>query len=114
MNWQTATGVTWTISPTSLMEFRVGGSKTEGKKTPATLDGKTTMEAAYGITGLPTNPALIGGLTTQNVTGYASYGRDYTSPQWQNPLVFNPKVNYSKIVQRHTLRSEEHTSELQS
>jgi hypothetical protein len=43
-------------------------------------------------------------LNTQNVTGYASYGRDYTSPQWQNPLVFDPKANYSKILGRHTLK----------
>lgn len=104
MNWQTASGVTWTISPTSLAEFRVGASKTEGMKTPATLDGGPSMLALYGIPGLPTTPQLTGGLNTQNVTGYASYGRDYTSPQWQNPLVFNPKANYSKILGRHTLK----------
>ena len=104
MNWQTASGVTWTISPTSLAEFRFGASKTEGMKTPATLDGGPSMLALYGIPGLPTTPQLTGGLNTQNVTGYASYGRDYTSPQWQNPLVFNPKTNYSKILGRHTLK----------
>lgn len=104
MNWQTASGVTWTIDPSSLAEFRFGASKTEGMKTPATLDGGPSMLALYGIPGLPTTPQLTGGLNTQNVTGYASYGRDYTSPQWQNPLVFNPKVNYSKILGRHTLK----------
>jgi hypothetical protein len=104
MNWQTASGVTWTISPTSLAEFRFGASKTEGMKTPATLDGGPSMLALYGIPGLPATPQLTGGLNTQNVTGYASYGRDYTSPQWQNPLVFNPKANYSKILGRHTLK----------
>jgi outer membrane receptor protein involved in Fe transport len=105
MNWQTASGVTWTISPTSIMEFRVGESKTEGMKEPATMDGKNEMQDVYGISGLPTDPALAGGLTTQNISGYTSYGRDYTSPQWQNPLVFNPKVNYSKILSRHTLKA---------
>src|SRR5215475_9834387 len=104
MNWQTASGVTWTISPTSLAEFRFGASKTEGMKTPATLDGGPSMFDLYGIPGLPTTPQLTGGLNTQNVTGYASYGRDYTSPQWQNPLVFNPKVNSWKIIGRHTLK----------
>jgi Carboxypeptidase regulatory-like domain/TonB-dependent Receptor Plug Domain len=103
-NWQTATGITWIISPTSLAEFRFGASKTEGGKSPATLDGGPSMLALYGITGLPTDKALTGGLNTQNVTGYASYGRDYTSPQFQDPLVFNPKANYSKIVGRHTLK----------
>lgn len=58
----------------------------------------------YGIPGLPTSKLLTGGLNTQNVTGYASYGRDYTSPQWQDPLVINPKINYSKILGRHTLK----------
>jgi hypothetical protein len=104
MNWQTGSGVTWTIGPTSLAEFRFGSSKTEGMKTPATLDGKFSMLDLYGIPGLPTSPELIGGLNTQNVTGYASYGRDYTSPQWQNPLVLNPKANYSRIMGRHTLK----------
>jgi hypothetical protein len=104
MNWQTASGVTWTISPTSLAEIRVGASKSEGMKTPATLDGGPSMMDLYGIPGLPTTPQLTGGLNTQNVTGYASYGRDYTSPQWQNPLVLNPKVNYSKVAGRHTLK----------
>ncbi len=104
MNWQTASGITWTVSPTSLLEFRMGASKSEGMKTPATLDGGPDMFQLYGIPGLPTNKALTGGLNTQNITGYESYGRDYTSPQWQNPLVINPKVNYSKIVGRHTLK----------
>lgn len=105
MNWQTASGVTWTLTPTSILEFRLGASKTEGRKVPATLDGGPSMFALYGIPGLPTTPELTGGLNTQNITGYASYGRDYTSPQWQNPLVFNPKVNYSFIVGRHTLKA---------
>jgi hypothetical protein len=105
MNWQTASGVTWTMSPRSLLEFRFGASKTEGRKTPATLDGGPSMLALYGIPGLPTTPQLTGGLNTQNITGYASYGRDYTSPQWQNPLVFNPKLNYSVILGRHTLKA---------
>ena len=105
MNWQTATGATWTLSPTSLAEVRLGISQSEGMKTPATLDGGPDMLQAYGIPGLPTDKALTGGLNTQNINGYASYGRDYTSPQWQNPLVINPKANYSKILGRHSLKT---------
>ena len=104
MNWQGVLGASWTINPTSLLDVRMGASKTEGMKTPATLDGGPSMFDLYGITGLPTTPALTGGLNTQNIAGYVSYGRDYTSPQWQNPFVLNPKVNYSKILGRHTLK----------
>ncbi len=105
MNWQTASGITWAATPTSLVEFRMGASKVEGMKTPATLDGGPDMMELYGIPGLPTIKQLTGGLNTQNITGYQSYGRDYTSPQWQNPLVINPKVNYSRIWGRHTLKA---------
>jgi hypothetical protein len=105
MNWQGLMATTWTISPTSLLDVRMSASKTEGMKTPATLDGGPSMYDLYGIPGLPTTKALTGGLNTQNITGYVSYGRDYTSPQWQNPLVYNPKVNYSRILGRHTLKA---------
>src|SRR6201996_8987684 len=103
-NWQTATGLTWTLSPVSLIDIRFGASRTRSGKTPATLDGGPSMFDLYGIPGLPTDPSITGGLNTQNVSGYTSYGRDYTSPQWQDPLVFNPKVNYSRIIDRHTLK----------
>jgi len=104
MNWQAAVGTTWTMSPTSIIEVRLGVSKTEGMKRPATDDGGTSMLDLYGITGLPTTPNLTGGLNTQAITGYSSLGRDNQSPQWQNPLVINPKANYSKIISRHALK----------
>jgi hypothetical protein len=104
MNWQTASGITWTVTAGSLLEFRAGVSKSEGMKTPATLDGGPSMFELYGIPGLPTTKELTGGLNTQNISGYQSYGRDWSSPQWQNPLVINPKVNYSRILGRHTLK----------
>jgi len=70
MNWQTATGLTWVTGPKSLLELRFGASLTEGMKTPATLDGVADMMQLYGIPGLPTDKKLIGGLNTQNITGY--------------------------------------------
>ena len=104
MNWQTVTGGTWTLSPSMLLDFRFSASQSEGKKTPATLDGGPSMFDLYGISGLPTTSILTGGLNTQNITGYQSYGRDYTSPQWQDPFVLNPKVNFSLVHGRHTLK----------
>jgi TonB dependent receptor len=103
-NKQSASGVTWTINPASLLEFRFGASKTEGTRSPATLDGGPSMLALYGIPGLPTTKDLTGGLNTQNVTGYVPYGRDFASPQAQNPIVLNPKINYSRVFGRHTFK----------
>src|SRR5439155_5671717 len=47
---------------------------------------------------------LAGGLNTQNIRGFTAMGRRGSTPQFQNPLVINPKVTYSKIFSRHTLK----------
>ena len=45
------------------------------------------------------------GLPTQLITGYSDLGRQATNPQWQYPTVFNPKVNYTWLQGRHSLKS---------
>ena len=60
---------------------------------------------AYGITGLPTDPRVAGGLPTQLITGFTDLGRQATNPQWQYPTVFNPKVNYTWLAGRHSLKT---------
>ena len=105
MNWQTASGITWTVTPTSLLDFRGGGSKSEGMEPlRATLDGGPACSTSTAFPACPPPGELTGGLNTQNISGYQSFGRDWSSPQWQNPLVINPKVNYSKIWGRHTVK----------
>jgi hypothetical protein len=100
---QAAGGITYTISPASLVEFRLGITRSVGGKWPVQL-GLPNMQDGYGIPGLPTDPALAGGLNTQSIGGYAGMGRRNSTPQFQNPTVINPKVNYSKIFSHHTLK----------
>ncbi len=105
-NKQFATGVTWVPSGTSLLEMRFGWSYTEGGKNPAALfAGEQDAAQAYGISGLPNDPRVAAGLPTQLITGYSDLGRQATNPQWQYPRVFNPKVNYSWLQGRHSLKS---------
>jgi hypothetical protein len=103
-NKQLAAGVTYIPSPTSLLETRFGWSTTQAGKNPLAL-GSTSALDAYGITGLPTDPRVAGGLPTQLITGYSDLGRQATNPQWQYPTVYNPKINYTWIVNRHSLKS---------
>ena len=103
-NAQVAFGATYTLSPTSLFEARFGWSRTEAGKDPAAL-GSTPALEAYGISGLPTDPRVAGGLPTQLITGYADLGRQATNPQWQYPTVFNPKINYSRLLGAHSLKA---------
>ncbi len=102
-NKQAAGGVTYTIGPTSLIEFRLGVTRSIGGKYPLQL-GTPGMLEAYGIPGLPEDPSISGGLNTQSISGYTSMGRRGSTPQFQNPTVINPKVNFSKIFSRHTLK----------
>jgi hypothetical protein len=99
-----AGGATWTLSTTSLFEFRLGVTKTEGGKIPLGV-GLPNMLTAYGIPGLPTDPSLVGGLNSQYITGYAKMGSDNSSPQYQNPTVIDPKLNYTRVLGRHTLKT---------
>ena len=60
----------------------------------------------FGIQGLPTTPNLTGGFNTQTISGFAtSLGRQTSNPQFQNPTSFDPKLNFSKIIGRHSLKT---------
>src|SRR5579871_3228832 len=100
-----ALGYTWTIGPTSLLEFRMGFTHMLAGKEPPFLGG-ASMQALYGIPGLPTAPDITGGLSTQNISGFDTgiIGRQATNPQFQNPTTWNPKVNYSRMAGRHALK----------
>src|SRR5262245_36308003 len=107
LNQAVALSFTWITSPTSLLEARLGASRTKAGKQPPGLGG-TSMEALYGITGLPTTPELTGGLTAQIINGLPSasaLGRQPTNPQFQNPLVWNPKLNYSWLHGAHAMKA---------
>ena len=103
INKQGLGSLTYTLNPTSLLEFRMAVTRSIGGKWPLQA-GLPNMEQEYGITGLPTDPAIAGGITTQNITGYQGIGRRSSTPQFQNPLVFNPKLNFSKIYARHAVK----------
>ena len=55
--------------------------------------------------GLPSDPRVVGGLPTQIITGFSDLGRQATNPQWQYPEVYNPKVNYTWLAGRHSLKT---------
>ncbi len=104
MNRQMVYGLNWTVTPTSVMDFRFGYSRSEGGRQPIDL-GNGNMRTLYGITGLTEDPEYAGGLNTQNIGGYTSLGRQASNPQFQNPSVFNPKVNYAKSLGKWSLKT---------
>jgi hypothetical protein len=101
-----AAGATWTLSPVSVLEARFGFSRDQAGKVPV-LHGGASMSDMFGIGGLPTDKRYTGGITYQMFAdgGFTNLGREWTSPQHQYPTVWNPKLNFTRSVQRHTLKS---------
>jgi len=104
LNQQFASGWTWARSATQLVEARFGVSYTKGGKFPLALHSADAL-TQFGISGLPADPQISGGLPTELVSGFSDLGRQATNPQWQYPLVFNPKVNYSIFHGRHSIKA---------
>jgi hypothetical protein len=100
---QAAVGYTWTVSPTSLFEARLGFSHVLAGKQPAYLGSPSPIMS--GFEGLPTAANVAGGLDSQSITGFSLLGRQATNPQFQNPTDWNPKFNYSHVMGRHTLKA---------
>jgi hypothetical protein len=100
-----AFGYTWAVSPSSLLEARLGFSRILGGKNPPFIGGPS-LEALYGIQGLPTTPDITGGLNTQTISGFGTaLGRQTSNPQFQNPTSWDPKVNFSKTLGRHSIKA---------
>jgi len=104
LNDQVAGGFTYTPTSSSLLEIRLGLSRTEAGKEPPGVGGPTMLDA-YGITGLPTDPRFAGGLTEQGVGGWTTWGRQNSNPQFQDPSVLNPRINYSWVKGRQSFKT---------
>jgi hypothetical protein len=103
-NRQIAAGVTWTISQNKLLDMRFAWTRNIGAKTPYTA-GQPSLLAQYGITdGLPTAPGLVRTLNGQSISGFTQLGNQTSSPQFQDPTLFNPKLNFTWVRGRHSLK----------
>jgi hypothetical protein len=99
-------GYTWSVTPTSLFQARLGFSHMLGGKVPPYLGGPSMSAMFGGFQGLPTSPSITGGLNSQYITGFTTptMGRQTSNPQFQNPTSWDPELNYSKTVGRHSLK----------
>jgi hypothetical protein len=102
---QAAIGYTWILTSSSLLDARFGFDHVLGGKQPVDLGGPS-LQSLFGIQGLPTTPNIAGGFNTQVIGSFSSptIGRQSTNPQFQNPTSFNPKLNYSLVKGRHSMK----------
>ena len=102
LNKQLDPGVTYLFSGKSTIDARLGFGWVQGGKTPLGLGQPSLLT---GIPNIPTDPRVAGALNSIAVNGFDQFGRQTSNPQFQNPTSINPKVNYSRIVSRHTLKA---------
>ncbi|HEX4651938.1 MAG TPA: carboxypeptidase regulatory-like domain-containing protein [Granulicella sp.] len=96
---QAALGYTHLMGANKVLDARIGLSGTKAGKYSLSIG-----DNAFAIPGLPTNPVVAGGLPSTGVTGFSGFGRQSTNPQWQNPAVLDPKINYTWIKGNHSLK----------
>lgn len=100
---QIAGGYNFSPTTNSILQLRLGLTWTLSGKAPVNI-GAESLLADFNIPNIPTDPTVTGGLNSQAVTGYSQFGRQTTNPQFTNPYDANPKVNYSFLRGRNSLK----------
>jgi hypothetical protein len=103
-NQQGIGGITYVISSDSALDYRFAVTRLGMDRLPALIGGPS-MNDLFGITGLPEGPRIQGGVTPQDIPGFGRIGRQSTNPQSQFPTTINSRVNYSKLLGRHSLKT---------
>jgi hypothetical protein len=97
---QVALGYTRVISANKVLDARIGLSGTRAGKYTLSIGENDIV-----IPGLPTDKTVAGGLPSTSISGgFSAFGRQSTNPQWQNPSLLDPKVNFSWVKGRHSLK----------
>lgn len=103
-NQQGIAGMTLTQNPTTVWEYRFAVTRIGADRLPASIGGPS-MRELFGITGLPEGPRIQGGVTPQDIVGFARIGRQSTNPQAQFPTSLNSRLNYSKVLGKHNVKA---------
>jgi Carboxypeptidase regulatory-like domain/TonB dependent receptor/TonB-dependent Receptor Plug Domain len=102
---QIALGYTGTFGADKIIDVRLGISKTKAGKTPLSEGTAPVLVNGAPIPGLPTAPNIAGGLPAVSISGgFTAFGRQTTNPQFQNPALIDPKINYTWVRGKHSLK----------
>jgi Carboxypeptidase regulatory-like domain/TonB-dependent Receptor Plug Domain len=100
---QIALGFNHAVSANQFLDARLALSGTSAGKWTFAV-GSTAFPAGT-IPGLPTIANVSGGLPSMAISGgFTAFGRQSTNPQWQNPSLLDPKINYSWVIGHHSLK----------
>ena len=98
---QVALGYTHLFGANKILDARLGLSRTKAGKFTLSI-GQDDFNLP-GLADVPSN--IAGGLPSISVSGgFTAFGRQSTNPQWQNPALLDPKVNYTWVKGKHSLK----------
>ena len=107
-NQQMAGGLTRAFTQNFILDARFAFTRTDGGKFPygQTLSSLMAgIPGIPGIPGLPTDPTVVRSLNGQSVSGYTQFGNQTSNPQFQDPYVYNPKVNVTLLHGRSSYKA---------
>lgn len=96
---QIAMGFTKLFGSDRVLDARIGLNRTKAGKYTLSIG-----DNVFSIPGLPSNPVVAGGLPSIAISGFTSFGRQSTNPQWQDPAFIDPKVNYTWVKGAHSMK----------
>ncbi len=103
---QIALGYTYLLGANKVIDARLGLDRTKAGKFNLSI-GNTAFSTPGQpgfIPGLPNNPVVAGGLPSIGITGFTGFGRQSTNPQWQDPALLDPKVNFTWVRGKHSTK----------
>jgi outer membrane receptor protein involved in Fe transport len=96
---QIAMGYTKLFGTTRVLDVRLGLNRTKAGKFTFSIG-----DDVFAIPGLPNNPVVTGGLPSVGISGFTGFGRQSTNPQWQDPALIDPKLNYTWVKGNHSMK----------
>ena len=99
---QFASGMTYILSPTQLLDLRFGVSRVASGRFPYN-HGQTSYYTTLGIP-YPISPAVgTVSLNTQDITDVSTLGTETAVSIYQNPFTVDPKISYTLVRPHHSI-----------
>lgn len=95
---------TWTVTPTTLSELRLGFTRMNAAVRPPNF-GSPGPSELLGIPNLPNNPGINGGWPKFLFDGMDAFGRHTSTPQFQVPNVYVLNNTWSLLRGKHSIRT---------
>jgi hypothetical protein len=97
-----ALGLTWIHGPRLVGDLRFGFARGNYFTNPPNsgIDGPSLV----GLRNVPDDPAIVGGLPKMNIQGFDAVGRHTSTPQFQTPRSWNPRVTFTWSREQHLIK----------